>query len=236
MLLENKDEHVQFGCMPSKNAYGIKGRVADGKDVPFRSAGGHIHLELRSNQKRRIEDYVKALDAILGVACVSMFGAFDDSRRREYYGLAGEYRTPSHGMEYRPLSNVWMCHPTSMYVVFELARKVISMVDNGLFHLWKYNEKEVIDCINTCNIPLAVEILKINEIVFKDLLFSLSYQRMDTVQVLYNTFMLGIENLITDVDNIEKNWNLGGSCLTSTGRIEQLRSNPNYNKLLEFKW
>lgn len=208
MLLENKDEHVQFGCMPSKNAYGMKGKVADGKDVPFRSAGGHIHLQLTETQKKNIEQYVKALDAILGVACVSMFGAYDDSRRREYYGLAGEYRTPKHGMEYRPLSNVWMCHPTAMYIIYDLARKVISMVDGGHFKLWKYNEKEVIDCINDCNIPLACEILKINEEVFKDMLHSICYQREELVDVVYKTFMLGIESLIPDVDNVEKNWEL----------------------------
>lgn len=237
MLQENKEEHVQFGCMPSKNAYGMKGPNVDGRDVPFRSAGGHIHLQLTSEQKKRIEQYVKALDAILGVACVSMFGAFDDSRRREYYGLAGEYRTPAHGMEYRPLSNVWMCHPTAMYIVYDLARKVISLVDQGLFNVWKYDEKEVIDCINTCNIPLACEILKINEIAFKDILHSICYQRQDTVDVVYNTFMLGIENLIPDVDNIEKNWNLSGPSVTTDGRIEKLKiKNPQFNKLLEFKW
>lgn len=238
MLVDNKDEHVQFGCMPSKNVYGIKGKIADGREVPFRSAGGHIHLELSFNQKKKIEQYVKALDAILGVACVSMFGAYDDSRRREYYGLAGEYRTPSHGMEYRPLSNVWMCHPTAMYIVYDLARKVISLVDQGLFHLWKYDEAEVIDCINQCNIPLACEILKINEKMFKDILHSICYQRKDTVDVVYNTFMLGIEELIPEVDNVENNWRLLKNCETGYDRIEQIetRHKANYKKLLAIKF
>lgn len=237
ILREAKEEHVQFGCMPSKNVYGMEGNKADGRDVALRSAGGHIHLQLETSQKKKIEQYVKALDAILGVACVSFFGAFDDSRRREYYGLAGEYRTPSHGLEYRTLSNVWMCHPTAMYIVYELARKIISMVDQGYFKYWKYDENDVIDCINTCNIPLACEMLKQNEDLFKDLLHSIGYNKQDNVDVMYAAFMTGVENLIEKVDDIEGNWNLNGGCRTSDGRISEMRtSNPNFKKLLEVKF
>lgn len=246
MLRDEKEEHVQFGCMPSKNAYGMKGVQADGRDVTLRSSGGHIHLELDSKQKKRVEEYVKALDAILGVACVSMFGQFDDPRRRQYYGLAGEYRTPSHGLEYRPLSNVWMCHPTAMYIVFELARKVITLVDNDLFKYWKYDEQDVIACINDCNIALAYEILRMNEEMFKDILSSFCYNkgngsnnRQDLVDVVYNTFMFGIENLISNVDDLENNWSLnntGDMIHTSNGRILYLKErNPNYKKVLEMK-
>lgn len=246
MLRDEKEEHVQFGCMPSKNAYGMKGIQADGRDVTLRSSGGHIHLELDSKQKKRVEEYVKALDAILGVACVSMFGQFDDPRRREYYGLAGEYRTPPHGLEYRPLSNVWMCHPTAMYIVFELARKVITLVDNDLFKYWKYDEQDVISCINECNIALACEILRMNEEMFKDILSSFCYNqgngsngRTDLVQVVYNTFMFGIEKLISNVDDLENNWSLsntGDMIHTSNGRILYLKErNPNYKKVLEMK-
>lgn len=233
MLKEDDDKYVQFGCMPSKNVYGMKGKVADGRDVPFRSAGGHIHLELTEKQKKSIPEYVKALDAILGVACVSLFGKYDDVRRREYYGLAGEYRTPSHGLEYRPLSNVWLSHPTIMYIVFEMARKVISLVDKGLFHLWKYDENDVITAINDCNIPLACEIMKSNEEVFKDFLASFCYQDDEIVKVVYATFMLGIEELISNPEDIEKNW----AGATANGRISALRTvqAANFKKLLEAK-
>lgn len=234
MLKEDDDKYVQFGCMPSKNVYGMKGKVADGRDVPFRSAGGHIHLELTEKQKKSIPEYVKALDAILGVACVSLFGKYDDVRRREYYGLAGEYRTPSHGLEYRPLSNVWLSHPTTMYIVFEMARKVISLVDKGLFHLWKYDENDVITAINDCNIPLACEIMKSNEEVFKDFLASFCYQDDEIVKVVYATFMLGIEELISNPEDIEKNW----AGATANGRISALRTvqAANFKKLLGVKF
>lgn len=231
LLKESKEEHVQFGCMPSLNVYGMEGSKANGRDVMFRSAGGHIHLGLTADQKKRIPEYVKALDAILGVACVSMFGAFDDPRRRELYGLAGEYRTPSHGLEYRPLSNVWMCHPTVSYIIYELARKVVSMVDSKLFHMWQYNEKDVIECINTCNIALACEIIKQNQEVFKALLSSFCYQDKDKIKVVYATFMLGVEELITKVDDIENNWFDGNS-----GQIASMQRLSTYKKLKEIEF
>lgn len=111
MLLEAKEEHVQFGCMPSYNVYGMKGLALDGRDVPFRSAGGHIHFGIGKQTHESVAPMIKALDAILGVACVSLFAGIDDPRRRTMYGLAGEYRLPDHGVEYRTLSNAWMCHP-----------------------------------------------------------------------------------------------------------------------------
>lgn len=236
MLREDKDEHVEFGCMPSKNAYGMSGRKEDGRNVPFRSAGGHIHLQLRDNQKKRVEEYVKALDAILGVACVGLFGAFDDPRRRELYGLAGEYRTPPHGLEYRPLSNVWLCHPTITYIVFEMARKIISLVDSGAFKHWKADERDTIAAINDCNLPLACELIKQNEDMFRDLLMSFCYQDKKKVDAVYNMIMTGVENYVDEVDNVEKNWNLLGSCNTSTSRISEMHNKTNFKKLLEIKF
>ena len=237
MLRDNKEEHVQFGCMPSKNVYDMAGKKEDGRDVQFRSAGGHIHLQLNSTQKERIPEYVKALDAILGVACVSMFGQFDDARRREYYGLAGEYRTPKHGMEYRVLSNVWMAHPTSMYIVYELARKIISLVDNNLFKYWQADEKITIECINECNIPLACELIKINEGMFKDILHGMCYHREDFIDVVYKTFMLGLESLIPNVDDVYGNWKLNvPSPTTGLYRIAELENKKEYKQLIEIKF
>ena len=237
-LTEEKDEHVQFGCMPSKNVYGMKGIQADGREVSVRSAGGHIHIGLRSEQKKNIETYIKALDAILGVACVSMFGKIDDPIRRKYYGLAGEYRTPSHGVEYRTLSNAWMCHPNISYIVFELARKVITLVDKGMFKHWQYNESDVISCINECNIPLAMEILHQNEAMFKDILMSFCYQRPETTQVVYNTFIAGVEVLIKDPNDLVSNWNLDGKKNENTGthRIASMNTiNPKFKDVLKME-
>lgn len=237
LIFDGKEEHVQFGCMPSYNVYNLKGLTAKGQDVFFRSTGGHIHFGLNDTQKKKIPEYVRALDAILGVACVSMFGSYDDPRRREYYGLAGEYRTPNHGLEYRTLSNAWMCHPAIMNIVFEMSRQCIAMVDKGLMKHWEADEEEVLEAINGCNIPLACEILKRNEQVFKSLIMSICYRSPDTTNVIYNTFMLGVEHLIENPDDIKGNWGLDktwhGHCEGEGKKIGSLNYLPNYKKLIK---
>ena len=43
-----------------------------------------------------------------------------------------------------------------MNIVFELSRKVISMVDANLFKdMWKADLDETLEAINNCNIPPA---------------------------------------------------------------------------------
>lgn len=207
MLRDSAPEHVEFGCTPSLNAYNMEGIKLDGRDVPFRSAGGHIHLGMTFDKNLTAVKYVKALDAILGVACVSLFGKYDDAKRRTMYGLAGEYRLPKHGLEYRTLSNVWLSHPLMMQFVFELARRVTGIVKDDLFDLWQTTEEETISCINECNIPLACEILNRNQKIFKAILKSIAYSDEKTT-VMYNTFMLGMESLLDNPEDIEANWRL----------------------------
>jgi hypothetical protein len=206
MFADALPEHIAFGCTPSKNVYNMDGIKMDGKDVPFRSAGGHIHYGLDKKEWKHIPDYVKALDKILGVACVSLFAKYDNPARRTMYGLAGEYRTPPHGLEYRTLSNAWMCHPTMMYIVYELSRKAIAMQQKGLMRFWDATDKETIACINECDVDKARAILKRNDKVFKDLIRSFSYDDQ-RAKVIWNTFMLGVDVLI-NTESIETNWQL----------------------------
>jgi hypothetical protein len=205
MFADAKPEHIAFGCTPSKNVYGMDGIKMDGKDVPFRSAGGHIHYGL-DKKEWNIPDYVKALDKILGVACVALFAKYDNPSRRTMYGLAGEYRTPPHGLEYRTLSNVWLSHPTIMYIVYELSRKAIAMEQKGLMRFWDSSEKETIACINNCDVDKAKAILKRNDKVFKDLIKSFSYNDNNS-KVIWNMFMSGVDSLV-NTETIEENWHL----------------------------
>lgn len=232
-----RPEHVTFGCSPSLNVYGMSGLKIDGSMVPFRSAGGHIHFGLHDTFKKDIPQYIKALDKILGVACVSLFHKYDNPARRTMYGLAGEYRTPKHGMEYRVLSNAWVCHPTIMYIVNELARKVIGLVQYDLINLWDATEEETIECINNCDVGLARSILKRNEKLFKDVLMAMCYKCPDKTTVVYNTFMLGMEALVNP-ETIYSNWDMA----TVNGnnyarRIYDMatHSKENYYKLLSAK-
>ena len=158
-----------------------------------------------SSDKTRIERYVKALDKILGVACVSLFANFDDPRRRTMYGLAGEYRLPSHGLEYRTLSNVWLAHPLLFMMVYELARKTIGMAEVKMMEAWDATEEETINCINECDVEKAREILMRNRDVFTALLSSINSREADNM---FKIYYLGLESIIKDPTDILGNWSI----------------------------
>lgn len=209
LLRSSKDEHVEFGCMPSQNAYGLEGLKGSGREVPFRSAGGHIHFGIGKKTKAQHVKIVKALDAILGVACVAFFAKYDNPKRRQMYGLAGEYRTPPHGLEYRPLSNAWMFHPLIMNIVFDLGRKAVMFGENNLMKHWKATEKETIECINKCDASLAKKILDRNKTIVLNLLYAAyGHLNEDGVMVIFNAIKNGMETIVKDPTDIEGNWNL----------------------------
>ena len=203
LIRESKPEHVAFGCNASLNAYGMKGLEEPGNQVFYRSAGGHIHLGFMKVDDTTMVNIVKALDAILGVAGVSLFAKFDDPRRRQMYGLAGEYRTPSHGLEYRVLSNAWMFHPLIANIVYDLARPAATFGWKGMMKHWKATEAETIKAINDCDVPLAREILTRN----KDLLIIIMRTKMgDRANYAYDVIMNGMESVIANPTDIEGNW------------------------------
>lgn len=217
MMLEAQPEHVQFGCMPSLNAYNMHGLDLPGTEVPFRSAGGHIHLSFNDAQFKTKEMYVKmvkAMDVILGVACVSMFAEFDDVRRREMYGLAGEYRLPPHGLEYRVLSNAWLFHPIIANIVFDLGRTAAMFGAKDLLTHWECSEAETIRIINTCDVKAAREVLERNKELLLKILYVQYYKNFHTAaenyaKYAYKVMFQGMDTIIKDIEDIEGNWNLG---------------------------
>lgn len=203
------EEHIQLGCMPSLNAYDMKSEpVENGRHLPFRSAGGHIHFGMNRTPDQ-FKLMVKALDAILGVACVSLFQSYDNPARRRYYGMAGEYRLPKHGMEYRTLSNAWLIHPLLTNLVFDLSRKCTVMAEKGFMKYWIATEEEVIKCINECDVKLSQEILKRNKETFIKM-FQSCYGIAEENQLegIFNIFMNGLDVIIKNPNDIEGNWNL----------------------------
>lgn len=212
-LKNTKPEHVAFGCMPSLNVYGMKGRDVPGDQTTVRPAGGHLHFGILTDYngvkygEKDYENMVKALDAILGVACVSMFAKFDDPRRRQLYGLAGEYRRPTHGLEYRTLSNAWLCHPVITNIVFDLGRNALMFGVNGFLNLWDATQEETIRVINECDVEGARNILKRN----KDILFQIinvKYANKATAAFIYQVILEGMENVIKDPTDIVGNWDI----------------------------
>jgi len=211
MLQKSSEEHVALGCLPSLNVYGLEGKVVLPRELPFRSAGGHIHFGIGKKTEAQAAEIVKSLDAILGVACVSLFASFDNPIRREFYGLPGEYRLPEHGIEYRALSNAWMFHPTIMNMVFDLARKVAMFGANGFRDAWQGSEEETIDVVKHCDVARARQILDRNKPLVSKLM-SAAYHgtAAKDIETLYGIFMNGMETAIKDPTDFVGNWRLGG--------------------------
>lgn len=121
-------EAQQFGCAPSKNAYGLtKVTVKDASRYYSRSAGGHIHIgDGGSSEIRKIlrntDITVPILDIVVGNTCVLLDLDKGNVERRKNYGRAGEYRLPKHGLEYRTLSNFWLRSYQTMSFVLALVR------------------------------------------------------------------------------------------------------------------
>lgn len=205
--LQNTDkEFLEFGCKPSFNVYDIKPVSLDWKVIPYRSTGGHMHFGNGKNDSNTTIRMVKALDTLLGVCCVSMFENFDDPVRREYYGQAGEYRLPPHGLEYRTLSNAWIYHPAISNLVWDLGRMALQVGKQNLLNYFSFKEQEVIDIIQSCDVKAARKIMKKN----KDQIISLlkkSYDTQDS-ELGYKAFFEGIESVIQDPTDVAKNWNL----------------------------
>lgn len=208
-------KYVELGCKPSLNVYGDKGKeVADPRRLYERFAGGHQHYGLLGGgHSQMIPKIIKALDAVMGVAGVSLAAEIDHPSRREYYGRAGEYRTPKHGLEYRVLSNFWLIHPAVSMLVNELFRVTIRWAQSGMSHMWNADEKEVREVINNCDVEKARAMLVKNAKVLEALFFNTNFGGMNAparymVDAAMYTTINGLETIGISHD-IEKNWGLG---------------------------
>ena len=211
------DEQVALGCMPSQNAYNLPPLLFENARLMLlRSAGGHIHFGLTSppdgQRGAQIATAIRLLDAIVGVACVSLMERFDSPERRQFYGRAGEFRTPQHGLEYRVLSNAWLAHPYIFQLVFTLARRVASIGISEPFNFWEATESEVRETIDQSDVQRARKILMRNERMFFTLLNSLwPSKRRRHAHATLAVFFDGMHTIIKEPDNLEKNWNLRSS-------------------------
>jgi hypothetical protein len=126
-----------FGCAPSKNLYTGKTSIIpiDASKYPYRSGGGHIHIGGASNNKQEVVNFlhkqpklaVRLLDIVCGNTCVLLDRDQGQVERRKVYGRAGEYRLPSHGLEYRTPSNFWLKSYELFSLVFGLARLAVEI-------------------------------------------------------------------------------------------------------------
>lgn len=206
-------QHVELGCKPSLNLYGMSGEhVHDPRALPWRMAGGHIHLGCLI----AVDEVVRCLDAILGVWAVGVAASLDNPVRRRYYGLAGEHRRPPHGLEYRTLSNFWLCHPAVMHLTFDLARVLVGFGQAGYRHMWQASDREVVETINATDVKSARIILERNRALFEHLVTGIYKDNPDDPgdghegEDAYFLGMGGIEGAFKEPTDIAGNWLLDG--------------------------
>lgn len=168
-------KQVGLGCNPSLNAYNTEGLyVEDPRSLPIRFAGCHIHFALPT-EKRAIAEIirrVKTIDRIAGPIMTCLLQGIEDPRRRAFYGRAGEYRTPAHGMEYRVPSSTALCHPIVAHLVFDMVRFAKQFAETGHEKLWQMpgGDEQAQDILNNYNIPEAKRILRLNESLLDQML------------------------------------------------------------------
>lgn len=214
-----EDEDVVFRCSESLNVYKDLPVSPEPRKYLWRFAGGHIHVGCKDNVNKPLPilyNMVRAMDAIVGVASVSLARHFDTPERRKTYGRAGEFRIPSHGLEYRVLSNFWLCSPLIYHLVFEMARWGYRLGETGVFQLaWQGSEEETRECINNCDVALAEKLIKRNAGIYNKLFqerwsaYSYRNGKQDLVKKAMDTIMNGADVVVKDPTDIPGNWFLG---------------------------
>lgn len=118
----------ELGCNPDYNAWtGQVNEKPDGDKTTMRTFAGHVHIGWSENEDvtdgTHFEDcriIARNLDYYLGLYSLMWD---QDTKRRSLYGKAGAFRPKPYGVEYRPLSNVWLSTPVLQEWVFNAAYK-----------------------------------------------------------------------------------------------------------------
>ena len=171
LLLMSPEEYVRIGCAPSMNAYGAMGeQIVDGRALPYRFAGAHIHIGSKDVTPENAIRTVKCMDALVGCMSVALFGSQENDVRRRFYGIAGEYRLPKHGLEYRVVSAGMLRHPVYCNLLMDTARMAFRCGVSRVFEVlgW-FDETTVKKAINESDVKLARKVLKKNEVLLKQI-------------------------------------------------------------------
>lgn len=213
------DEQAALGCVPSFNAYGLKGDIPAGGRLLFqRVAGGHIHNEVPKMDLDAACKVTRVIDKICGVASVALFAGYENPQRRRYYGLPGEFRLPKHGYEYRVLSNCWMWHPTIMNVVVDLERAALRTAWCGLGNCWLADTDEVIETLLYLDVKRAQAILDRNKpmlVALLEMVYGANWSPKDEIALAaFNMIRESMGSKVKDPRAISANWRLDDTWMT----------------------
>ncbi len=226
MMSKTSDKNVGLGCAPSTNVYPDVTRldIEDPRSLPFRFAGCHIHYGLQDSIKKNkdlLMRGVKSMDRIVGPIMVAMLAGIEDTRRRRFYGKAGEYRLPPHGIEYRVPASTVLCHPIVMNITFDMCRYALNFALKGHEDVWEMpgGDQQAQHILNDYNVPEARRILMRNEKILDQMIkicYSIAPDSIDTPKELSEKKFQKIKSIILDgcrnhFDhiNVEKNWHIG---------------------------
>lgn len=236
-LMKYDNEHVALGCSSSRNVYGEEPlAVPDTYELEWRFAGCHQHYGSMGLRPEVVVGAVRMLDAVVGVANVSLAGPYLCRERRRWYGRAGEFRyheytgtvdqdaftkaQKMHRLEYRVPDTVVMCHPAIYNLFVDVARLVCKMGAGGLGFLWQAEEDEVRVAVNEGDVGLARKILVRNQTVLTRIL-QRAYGCYGLVGSVYDvtdarvvvglrTLLEGVESVVGNPEDVVGNWSLAG--------------------------
>ncbi len=205
MMQECTPEQAGLGCSPSKNLYGENHHLdtLNPSELQFRFAGCHIHHNTSATKDAANELMVKMLDLIAGVCSVAILEGMEDERRRKFYGLAGEYRLPKHGLEYRVLSSALLAHPVLMIFFLDFTRQVVGNA-HRLSLTWDGKEDEAQEVINTLDVPRSKKIIERNKNIIKAMMNGLYPVKPKVIRL----FEEGAANVLP-INDMEKSWRFG---------------------------
>ena len=209
------EEHVQFGCSPSKNVYGLRGNdLGNPRQLPIRFAGFHIHYSLPDPHPAKfVEKVVRLQDAILGPILTSTLEGLEQPERRHFYGLAGEYRTPKYGVEYRVPSSAVLWHPAMVHLTLNAGRMALKLVMEGKEDLWEVEQDATISTINNLDVGEARRTLRANRRLLEGWLEA-QYFNCKAAKIFDGLLMHGWRGLV-ELDMVA-NWSLTGLWQTHT--------------------
>lgn len=140
-----------LGCEPDFNIYTNDMNPPPATKEPFRTGAGHIHVgwTIGQNPKDTSHLYdcrqmVQQLDCVLYPLSLLWDS---DEKRRTLYGKIGSYRPKHYGVEYRPLSNMWVADPDLHIWVFNATKDAAEKLDNDIPLFDDYMTKGIVDRI-----------------------------------------------------------------------------------------
>jgi hypothetical protein len=223
-------DDIALGCAPSLNAYNDSPTLPlDSREANVRFAGGHIHLGL--NKPKSWVAAVKGADIIAGVTSVAMFEGLEHPARREYYGRAGEYRLPKHGLEYRVLSNAWLGDPRIAHLCFNLVRSGVRVGIAGYEDKLGLREEEARSIINNNDVKAARKWLEpsismLYTLLLQDGISTTRYEdgggvhhtRVENEKYFRRVCLEGVLSVFPNYTDIPRNWKFSGTWENHTDR------------------